>query len=181
MDPEEEQARRWGPRPVTDEEFHAVRPKKKEERSAETSWLAQMARDAGRYEQPELCLPVVDGMALDQLLVKLRMAADNEFAFLVKDKTEQSLRKLDDAPLWEVTQHMYANLDSLISMFRWRWREENHPLLERARAWHYRRSGWFILLAETKDASILVSPDWRHMFEARARGRPISPRAAPRG
>ena len=127
-----------------------------------------MAKDAGRYEQPELCLPIVDGMALDQLLVKLRMAADNEFAFLVKDKTEQSLRKLDDASLWEVTQHMYANLDTLISMFRWRWREENHAYLERARSWHYRRSGWFILLAETKDASILVSPDWRCMFEARA-------------
>ena len=46
------------------------------ERRSDKNWLAQMAKQAEKIKQPDACLPVADGMALDQLLTKMRVAAE---------------------------------------------------------------------------------------------------------
>ena len=95
------------------------------ERRSDKNWLAQMAKQAESIAQPDACLPVADGMALDQLLTKMRVAADMEYAHVMKDKTEQSLRTLGAEALWEVSQHVYAHAEEFVVQFKHRWREEN--------------------------------------------------------
>ena len=123
----------------------------------EDSWIDQMRRDAERFEQPPSCLPVADGVVLDQLLTKLRVAADNEFAFESPEKTEQAVRALANEPMWRVGQQMYDHLDELIAAFKTRWRPENHGLLEKARAWTWRRQGWSVGYRMTCPAEADVS------------------------
>ena len=133
----------------------------------EDRWIDQMRRDAERFEQPPSCLPVADGVVLDQLLTKLRVAADNEFAFESPEKTEQAVRALADEPMWHVGQQMYDHLDELIAAFKTRWRPENHGLLEKARAWTWRRQGWHVLLSETETCSVVASADLATFYHVR--------------
>ena len=106
-----------------------------------SSWLAQIEQQAQAIPQPVGCLPVAVGMQLDQLLTKLRLAADIE-ATESPDRTEKSLRALPDAALWFITEHLYENLDVLVEQLKWRWQEENAEFAERAYAWKWRRQGW---------------------------------------
>lgn len=145
-----------------------VRPQRMENNQTTSTggWLAQIEAQAKAIPQPPGCLPVAVGMALDQLLTKLRLAADLE-VFESFDKSEASLRKLKDASLYEITEHVYANLDTLVEQLKWRWREENAAFAERANAWRWRRQGWFLLLGESEEGSVLVSPDRERTFLVR--------------
>ena len=82
-----------------------VRPSKMDDTRARAagggSFLQQLAAQAVSIPQPPGCLPVAVGMALDQLLTKLRLAADIE-VLESRDKSEPALRALPDASLWEV-------------------------------------------------------------------------------
>ena len=124
-----------------------------------------MAKQAESIAQPDACLPVADGMALDQLLTKMRVAADMEYAHVMKDKTEQSLRTLGAEALWEVSQHVYAHAEEFVVQFKHRWREENAEFAERGLQFQQVRQGWHYLLTETETASVLVTTDRRHVIE----------------
>ena len=151
-----------------------IRPQKKEDVYIRGStWLAQIEEQAKKIPQPEGCLPVAIGMALDQLLTKLRLAADIEATESI-DRTEKSLRALPDAALWFVTEHMYANLDMLVEQLKWRWQEENAEFAERANAWRWRRQGWFLLLGVTEEGSVLVSPNRLNVFLVRGMEQTLS-------
>ena len=118
--------------------------------------LADQIEAQASYPQPPGCLPVAVGMALDQLLTKLRMAADIDVAESF-DKSETSLRALSDASLYEITEHVYDNLEQVVEQLKWRWRAENADFAERANAWRWRRQGWFLLLGESEEGSVLVT------------------------
>ena len=135
------------------------------ERRSDKNWLAQMAKQAESIAQPDACLPVADGMALDQLLTKMRVAADMEYAHVMKDKTEQSLRTLGAEALWEVSQHVYAHAEEFVVQFKHRWREENAEFADRGLQFQQVRQGWHYLLTETETASVLVTTDRRHVIE----------------
>ena len=141
-----------------DYDTRRVRPQKMEERKpvAAGSWLDQIEAQAASYPQPPGCLPVAVGMALDQLLTKMRMAADIDVAESF-DKSETSLRALSDASLYEITEHVYDNLEQVVEQLKWRWRAENADFAERANAWRWRRQGWFLLLGESEEGSVLVT------------------------
>ena len=138
-----------------------------------SSWLAQIEQQAQAIPQPVGCLPVAVGMQLDQLLTKLRLAADIE-ATESPDRTEKSLRALPDAALWFITEHLYENLDVLVEQLKWRWQEENAEFAERAYAWKWRRQGWFLLLGVTEEGSVLVSADRQHVFLVRGMEQTLS-------
>ena len=144
-------------------------PAKKMEESkplAANSWLKQIEAQAASFPQPPGCLPVAVGMALDQLLTKLRMASEIEVTESF-DKSETSLRALSDASLYEITEHVYANLEQVVEQLKWRWRAENADFAERANAWRWRRQGWFLLLGESEQGSVLVSADREQTFVVR--------------
>jgi len=151
-----------------DYDTRRVRPQKMEERKpvAAGSWLDQIEAQAASYPQPPGCLPVAVGMALDQLLTKMRMAADIDVAESF-DKSETSLRALSDASLYEITEHVYDNLEQVVEQLKWRWRAENADFAERANAWRWRRQGWFLLLGESEEGSVLVTADRELTFVVR--------------
>ena len=151
-----------------DHDTRRLRPQKMEESKpvAAAGWLKQIEAQAASFPQPPGCLPVAVGMALDQLLIKLRMAADIEVTESF-DKSESSLRALSDASLYEITEHVYDNLEQVVEQLKWRWRAENAEFAERANAWRWRRQGWFLLLGESEEGSVLVTADREMTFVVR--------------
>ena len=151
-----------------DYDTRRLRPQKMEESKpvAAAGWLKQIEAQAASFPQPPGCLPVAVGMALDQLLIKLRMAADIEVTESF-DKSESSLRALSDASLYEITEHVYDNLEQVVEQLKWRWRAENAEFAERANAWRWRRQGWFLLLGESEEGSVLVTADREMTFVVR--------------
>ena len=151
-----------------DHDTRRLRPQKMEDPKpvAAAGWLKQIEAQAASFPQPPGCLPVAVGMALDQLLTKLRMAADIEVAESF-DKSESALRTLSDASLYEITEHVYDNLEQVVEQLKWRWRAENADFAERANAWRWRRQGWFLLLGESEEGSVLVTADREMTFVVR--------------
>ena len=124
-----------------------------------------MAKQAESTAQPDACLPVADGMAPISCSRRCASPRTWEYAHVMKDKTEQSLRTLGAEALWEVSQHVYAHAEESVGQFKHRWREENAEFAERGLQFQQVRQGWHYLLTETETASVLVTTDRRHVIE----------------